>query len=41
MIAYNFDGVWTLGRAILPRLLGRRAAPLVRLVDGVVQKIYH
>ena len=26
VIAYNFDGVWTLGRAILPRLLGRRAA---------------
>ena len=41
VIAYNFDGVWTLGRAILPRLLGRRAAPLVRLVDGVVQKVYH
>ena len=41
VILYNFDGVWAMGRAILPRVLGRRAAPLVAWVDGVVAKVYH
>ena len=40
VIFYNFGGVWAMGRAILPRLLGRRAAPLVAWVDGWVEKIY-
>lgn len=40
VILYNFDGVWAMGRAILPRLLGRRAAPLVALVDKWVARVY-
>ena len=40
VILYNFEGVWAMGRAILPRLLGRRAAPLVAWVDKVVGKVY-
>ena len=40
VILYNFQGVWAMGRAILPRLLGRRAAPLVALVDRVVARVY-
>ena len=33
VILYNFKGVWAMGRVILPRLLGRRAAPLVAFLD--------
>ena len=33
VILYNFRGVWAMGRVILPRLLGRRAAPLVSFLD--------
>ena len=33
VILYNFRGVWAMGRVILSRLLGRRAAPLVSFLD--------
>ena len=38
VILYNFKGVWAMGRVILSRLLGRRAAPFVSRMDSLLQK---